>query len=67
MSGCKHGFVVRDIEGDNRFLCRECDVRFPHYPRKIDWKKAFEKSVNWDIIKDALKTFEPGFVERMNK
>jgi len=31
---CRHGFVVRDILGVNRFLCRECDERFRSYPRR---------------------------------
>lgn len=34
MSDCEHGFVVRDILGVNRFLCRECDERFRSYPRR---------------------------------
>ena len=29
---CDHGFVVRDIVGEDRFLCRECDTRFPRHP-----------------------------------
>ena len=29
---CYHGFVVHDVKGDNRFLCRECDERFPRHP-----------------------------------
>jgi len=31
---CEHGFVVRDILGVNRFLCRECKERFRSYPRR---------------------------------
>lgn len=34
---CKHrGFVVRDIVGDFRFLCRECNKRFRRHP----WAKS---------------------------
>lgn len=33
---CEHGFVVHDVQGDNRFLCRECDERFPRHPDMIE-------------------------------
>lgn len=32
MSNCQHSYVVRNIVGANRFLCKECDERFPHHP-----------------------------------
>jgi len=28
MSDCDHSYVVRAAEGDNRFLCKECDEKF---------------------------------------
>jgi len=34
MIACEHGFVVRNILGINRFLCRECKERFRSYPRR---------------------------------
>jgi len=58
MSKCEHGFVVRDVQGNNRFLCRECDERFLSYPQKQD---------PWDPIKEAMKVYEAGFVEKMNE
>lgn len=40
MIDCRHkGWVARDIQGENRFLCKECDERFvrhPRAPRKSD-------------------------------
>ena len=32
MGDCKHGFVVRDVRGSYRFLCKECNTRFRSYP-----------------------------------
>lgn len=32
---CDHGFVVRDIKSGQRFLCRECDQRFPSHPHNM--------------------------------
>ena len=37
---CYHGFVVHNVKGDNRFLCRECDERFPRHPSMMDKKPA---------------------------
>ena len=37
---CGHGFVVRDINGDNRFHCKECDERFPRHPSMMPKKTA---------------------------
>jgi peptide chain release factor 1 len=31
---CAHGFVVREIKDEYRFLCKECDIRFRAYPRR---------------------------------
>ncbi len=37
-TSCQHGFVVRDVHGPDRFLCRECDERFLSYPEKDKFK-----------------------------
>lgn len=37
-TSCQHGFVVRDVHGPNRFLCKECDERFLSYPEKDKFK-----------------------------
>lgn len=31
-SDCEHGFVVRDIQENYRFHCKECNTRFRAYP-----------------------------------
>jgi len=31
---CDHGFIIREILGENRFLCKECSVRFRDYPSR---------------------------------
>lgn len=64
---CDHGFVVRDIQGDDRFLCRECNRRFPFYPQRETWQIALNKKIRWDLINDALKTYTDTFVDRINK
>ena len=33
MSDCQHGFVVRDVQKDYRFQCKECNTRFRSYPQ----------------------------------
>ena len=33
MVNCAHGFVVHNVLGAHRFLCRECDGRFVRHPR----------------------------------
>ena len=46
MSDCRHGFVVRSASGTNRFLCKECDERFPNYPegeQKIAAREVYEE------------------------
>ena len=35
MNHCKHGYVVRNIMGANRFLCKECNERYLHHPGLI--------------------------------
>ena len=30
---CEHGFVVRDIQGENRWHCKECDQRWERHPK----------------------------------
>lgn len=68
MNDCRHGFVVRDIQGDQRFLCRECDKRFPHYPKKGDSAQTMSLEFKWNMISDMLKeSYERNFVGRMNK
>lgn len=56
MTSCKHEFVVRDIDGHNRFLCRECDERFPRHPDMIKQ----EDPVGSSTIKDILDKFRLG-------
>jgi len=37
---CAHRFIVRDVEGDNNFLCRECDERWPRHPEVMEKEKS---------------------------
>lgn len=65
---CRHGFVVRDIVGGNRFLCRECDTRFARYPQKPSWQRELNERLRWEALNDTLKdVYQDDFVERMNK
>jgi len=67
MSGCEHGFIVSDIQGDHRFLCRMCNTRFLRYPQNETWQEELDKELGWDILQEALKKFQPGFINRINK
>lgn len=54
---CDHGFVVRDVEGDMRFLCQLCETRFPRHPslmNKLDIKSAVRG------VREALESFREG-------
>ena len=35
--GCQHGFVVHDAQGEDRFLCKECEERFVDHPGIAKW------------------------------
>lgn len=61
MPGCKHkGFVVRDIQGVNRFLCKECDERFPRHP----WGKKTLVVTDLDPVKvmTVMESFREGII-----
>jgi len=75
MSGCEQ---IGDIQGDHRFLCRVCNTRFLRYPQDKTWQRKpdvqtetcqmqLDKELGWDILQEALKKFQPGFVNRINK
>lgn len=66
VTNCEHGFVVRDIKDDNRFLCRECDERFPRHPSLMQIKPRVEEAQ----LEDGLDLFREGvytFAEAMKK
>ncbi len=60
-ASCQHGFVIRDVQGPNRFLCRECDERFLSYPEKdkfkpdpIDVKSAEQIAKEWEVYQTDI-------------
>ena len=56
---CKHtGWVAREIHGDNRFVCRECDERFPRHPQMIE-PKGEEFVIPYDVLK-SMSEFRQG-------
>lgn len=55
-TSCQHGFVVRDVQGPNRFLCKECEERFPSYPEK----EKFTSWMNTQIDKD--EAYQAAFI-----
>lgn len=57
--GCEHkGFVVRDIQGDDRFLCRECNARFPRHPQVT--KSEPQDSTMFYQALDVMTDFRQG-------
>ena len=60
---CKHdGWVIHDIQGHNRFLCKECDERFPVHPKapaiQADVKVPFLDSLGaMTEFRNGMKTF----------
>lgn len=62
---CKHtGFVVRDIQGENRFLCRECNERFPRHPQmiKIVHHTAAVTRATMEDMRATLDEFRQGAI-----
>lgn len=67
---CQHGFVVRDVQGPNRFLCKECDSRFPSYPQKDKFKpqlSIIDANQEALLLKNAMDVYQAGFLGRMNQ
>lgn len=56
---CDHGFVVRDVVGDDRFLCKECNVRFPRHPSMMP-KHVISVHTSSVNIENALTQFREG-------
>jgi len=58
-AGCQHtGWVVRDVQGENRFLCNECSERFVRHPQMIKTSPKVNKLVK--PILDAMTEFRQG-------
>jgi len=58
-AGCQHtGWVVRDIQGENRFLCNECGERFARHPQMIKTSPKVNKLVK--PVLDAMTEFRQG-------
>ncbi len=61
MSDCQHrGWVAHEIQDDNRFVCRECDERFPRHPQLMPSKP--EEFIIPSNILDVLTEFRLGGV-----
>ncbi len=60
---CEHGFVVRNILGINRFLCRECGERFSSYPKlgRQRFTSIVDK-ISPETINAALDPFKDEYV-----
>lgn len=56
---CEHGFVVRDIQGENRFLCRECDERFLRHPDMMEQEMFRPDEAG---VYDKLAQFRDGLI-----
>jgi len=54
---CEHGFVVREILGDNHFLCRECNERFPRHPSVMENERFRPDDAE---VFDSLAQFRDG-------
>ncbi len=60
MNHCKHGYVVRNIMGANRFLCKECNERFLHHPGLVKAKHQDTLTACMDTMarfREGLITF----------
>ena len=56
---CKHtGWVARDIQGENRFLCNECGERFVRHPRALRKTERFLGALEYVTdFRKGLTTF----------
>lgn len=59
MIDCQHkGWIAHDIQGENRFLCRECDERFVRHPRAPRQSTEFLDAVgSMKDFRNGLATF----------
>ncbi len=58
MSDCKHSYVVRNILGANRFLCKECNERFSGHPGLA----KTEDDVTLMFSMDTMTKFRHGMI-----
>lgn len=58
---CKHGFVVRDIDGANRFLCKECDERFVRHPDIIRQQEELAAAILKEEEEARQRAIEAGW------
>jgi len=58
-AGCQHtGWVARDVQGENRFLCNECGERFARHPQMIKTSPKINKLIL--PVLDAMTEFRQG-------
>lgn len=58
MHDCQHSYVVRNILGANRFLCKECWARFLHHPGL----SRVENQGTSTLDRDIMAKFREGFI-----
>lgn len=58
MSDCQHSYVVRNIMGTNRFLCKECNERFSGHPGLA--KAKIQSTFTFDM--DTMTKFREGMI-----
>jgi len=52
---CKHlGWVIHDVVGENRYLCKECDARLRRHPRA--------RKVGYFASLDVIEQFRKGLI-----
>lgn len=60
MSDCEHGFVTRDVCGDYKYICHECEERFTTYPSRADNAYRGPSPIQLVNMEASLKDFTSG-------
>ena len=61
MNDCEHSYGVRAIQGDSRFLCKECNERFVGHPDVIRRKKELDQAIAQEIADERQRAIENGW------
>jgi len=61
INDCEHTYIVRAAQGENRFLCKECDKRFIRHPEIIRKKAELDAAIAQELEDEKQRAIENGW------
>ena len=61
MNDCEHGYIVRAVQDDSRFLCKECDERFVRHPDVIRRQEELAAAIIQEEKEEKQRAIEAGW------